>query len=97
MIFRVVCYSLEIVDYQEILIYEPAQILSVAVSRSDPDNEIDLWALCRDGGAEVRKGIYVAGTGHPLPAEMWSAKFIGTVVTPGQLVRHVWTGPVRHD
>lgn len=56
-----------------------------------------MWSLDNDGGP-FRIGIYIIGTGHTMPVELAVAfpapRFIGTVVTPSELVWHVFQGPV---
>jgi hypothetical protein len=83
---RVLRYPLNIVDRQDILCGYP--ILSVGVSREDPNGKIDMWALALDGADRVRTRIFITATGHPLPED--GLRFIGTVITPNQLVWHVW-------
>ncbi len=90
-IFRV---TIAVEDYQELKLTGPA--LSVAPVRTGASDYIDLWFEHRDHPYVF--GLYVMGTGHPVP---WNAqtrdmfRFIGTVVTPVGLIWHVFTGPVK--
>lgn len=91
-------YELGITDYQEISLpgeFWDTEFLSVAVSRTNPNNRIDLWSLVRegDGSPGHRVGVHVIGTGNPIPKELTDAferQFVGTVVTPIGLVWHVF-------
>lgn len=93
MTLRVLRYRLAITDEQTVIMPQPANVLSVAVSREDPNGLIDLWAIGGDGYRPVEVPIFVHGTGHPM-IDAPSA-FVGTVVTPNQLVWHVFRGANR--
>lgn len=94
---------IEVLDYQEIKLTGKA--LSVAPCRaSTVDNEFelsgffDLWSEHWDDKTPTTLGLYVCGTGHPVP---WRGvitrdlyRFLGTVVTP-YLVWHIYIGPVK--
>jgi len=102
MSFRVLRYPLDITDHQQVTIREPARIISVAQSRSDPFGSIDLWAIGGDDYRNKQVDIYIVGTGHPMPNGMaiysltGFSNFLGTVITPNELVWHVWEGQ-PHD
>lgn len=108
---RVIRHQIAITDYQVLVVPEPNELLSVAVSRTIPNHGIDLWSLDLEKGDRPRQvGIYVIGTGNPMPdilqtkeeagtgVELFGMtqwrKFIGTVVTPSGMVWHVFQGPV---
>lgn len=100
--------SLPVKDYQEIKLTGP--VISVAPDRGNSavggwgsSDVFDLWYehgtwTFVDDPPGISFGIYIFGTGHPLP---WTAhtrvnwQFIGTVVTPSGLVWHVFQGPVK--
>lgn len=84
---RILRYPLDIVDHQRILAGFP--ILSVAVSREEPNALIDMWAYTLDGDSSVPYDVFIVGTGNPIPASAAGAKFVGTVVTPNSRVWHV--------
>lgn len=99
-------HSLDITDYQEIVLPGRGEMLSVAQSRSFPSEQIDLWTLDFGTGDQHFAAIYVIGTGNPMPTELHGGdgnfnyagtwrKFLGTVVTPVGLVWHVFHGPAR--
>lgn len=85
-------YPIHIADMQTVLMHPPVQILSLAQSRSAPDGLIDVWAIGDDATTRVPVNVYIVGTGHPLPGAVFlpTAVRVGTVVTPSQLVWHVW-------
>jgi hypothetical protein len=74
------------------------------------NHAIDLWSLDHESGPSQTAGVYVIGTGNLMPVELqddkyrhydpgmpsrtWR-KFLGTVVTPNNLVWHVFGGPVQ--
>lgn len=93
MSFRVLRYPLDITDHQQVVIREPAQIISVAQSRDHPNSHIDLWAVGGDNYRDKQVDIYIVGTGHPMPEAQ--VIFLGTVVTPNELVWHIWEGRRR--
>lgn len=86
-------YPIHIVGMQTVLMHPPVRILSVGLSRSDPDGSIDVWAIGDDAVNPVPVNVYIVGTGHLLTKSVLSttAVFRGTIVTPSQLVWHVWT------
>ncbi len=114
---RILRHELEIADYQTILLPARGELLSVAMSRTHPNTLIDLWSLNRqegvgalvDAGTGRSAGVYVVGTGNPMPSALnddlftqhdpgippvtWR-RFLGTVVTPSTLVWHVFEGPL---
>lgn len=95
--------SVEVTDYQELDLTGPP--ISVAATRDGSSNIFDLWFEHMEGNRPAyepnyhgRYGIYVFGTGHPVPWTHYSRhawKFLGTVVTPSGLVWHVYLGPGR--
>jgi len=81
-------------DYQELKLTGPP--LSVAPDRGGNSDVYDLWF--EHNGLPKSWGIYVLGTGHPVPwnrITRYMYRFLGTVVTPMGLVWHVFTGPLR--
>lgn len=111
---RVIRHELEITDYQTLTMPGSGTTLSVARSRTRPDTAIDLWSLDYEDLGDsyaLPLGIYVIGTGNPMPIELQGAplaegeslpptrwrwhRFAGTVVTPSGLVWHVFQGPCR--
>jgi hypothetical protein len=89
MSLRVLRYQLDITDYQQVVMREPAKVVSVAQSRSNPNGVIDLWAIGGDEYQSRQVDIFIVGTGHPMPGFI---NFLGTVITPNGLVWHVWEG-----
>lgn len=82
---RILKYTLDIVDYQELTLSENSKILSVANQR---DN-IVLYALT-DELSTCTYAIIMHGTGHPAD-DVIGAQFIGTVsLYNGSLVFHVF-------
>ena len=80
--------------YQEIT---AGRIISVAPCRSGSSGAFDLWY---ENDSADTQGLYVFGTGHPTPWDGWTRhawNFIGTVVTPSDLVWHVYTGPIEGE
>lgn len=82
---RILKYTLDIVDYQELTLSENSKILSVANQR---DN-IVLYALT-DELTTCTYSIIMHGTGHPAD-DVIGAQFIGTVsLYNGALMFHVF-------
>lgn len=82
---RILKYTLDIVDYQELTLSENSKILSVANQR---DN-IVLYALT-DELTTCTYSIIMHGTGHPAD-DVIGAQFIGTVsLYNGSLMFHVF-------
>lgn len=82
---RILKYTLDIVDYQELTLSENSKILSVANQR---DN-IVLYALT-DELSTCTYSIIMHGTGHPAD-DVIGAQFIGTVsLYNGSLMFHVF-------
>lgn len=82
---RILKYTLNIVDYQELTLSENSKILSVANQR---DN-IVLYALTSES-TTCTYAIIMHGTGHPAN-DVIGAQFIGTVsLYNGSLVFHVF-------
>lgn len=123
---RIIRHELDIIDYQTVVLPADGDLLSVAQSRTAPNNRIDLWSHDFEYGEGWTKAIYIVGTGNPMPTELRDSrntkyrrderrfgggfvhdiyippdnpqpwrKFLGTVVTPCELVWHVFEGPVR--
>ena len=106
---RIIRNELIIDDYQTITLPASGKPLSVAQSRSAPNTLIDIWSYDFESGDPKSIGIYIVGTGHPMPSEIAMSAamggmgglipipppFLGTVVTPIGLVWHVFEGPVR--
>lgn len=92
--------ALNALDYQEIWISGP--IISVAADRGGSSSVFDMWLEHHDDINQIKVGIYVIGTGNPVPwneGQLGNRRtmygFIGTVVTPSNLVWHIYQGPVR--
>ena len=94
--------SVEVQDYQEIDLAGPP--ISVAADREYRSDRFDLWYEHYDetgpalAGGLWRQAVYVIGTGHPVPWTAWTRHafgFLGTIITPTDLVWHIYTGP-RH-
>jgi hypothetical protein len=87
-------YPVHIVGMQTILVHPPVRILSVGLSRSNP-NEVVMWGMGDDAAPPVPINVYIVGTGHIMPNAVLAGTsvFRGTVVTPNQMAWHVWTGP----
>jgi len=82
---RILKYTLDIVDYQELTLSENSKILSVANQR---DN-IVLYALT-DELTTCTYAIIMHGTGHPAD-DVVGTQFIGTVsLYNGSLMFHVF-------
>lgn len=68
---RVIRHALEITDYQAINLPTDGNLLSVAQSRTCPNTQIDLWALDHECGVPNQPaGIYIIGTGSPIPGDL---------------------------
>lgn len=63
---RIIRHQIEITDYQVIKMPR-GERLSVAASRTLPERDIDLWSLDMEDGSSDWSGIYVIGTGNPMP------------------------------
>ena len=72
-------------------------VLSVGVSRTRPDDVIDLWCRVPELAPNVEISIWIVGTGNPMPTVLHDerARFLGTVICPNKLVWHVFVGPNR--
>lgn len=82
---RILKYTLDIVDYQELTLSENSKILSVVNQR---DN-IVLYALTSEP-TTCTYSIIMHGTGHPAD-DVIGAQFIGTVsLYNGSLMFHVF-------
>lgn len=91
-IFR---YELNITDYQKVKLPSISTPLSVAASRTNPYEKIDFWAIVNDGDPRPDREheVFIAGTGFPVPAGInVTHKFVGTVISPNNLVWHVFVG-----
>lgn len=96
---RIIRHELDITHYQVVPLDGSGELLSVAQSRTEPNTLIDLWSIDQQRQVTLFVGVYIIGTGHPMPPELSDperfSKFLGTVVTPSGLVWHVFQGPVR--
>ena len=103
-------YFLKITDYQVITIPSGYQVLSAAPGRDTYKNPmlgradiqgIDLWIKVNDSPQTVGLGVYLVGTGFPLPTEKSGSyvglNFIDTCVMENGLVWHVHVGPVQNE
>lgn len=99
---RIVRYPLDIVDYQQLQPLWPGRVLSVAPGRDHMDftarQRIDMWCIddATGRGDELPPvlGVWVIGTGNPMPAGLVdddSHAFHGTCVMDNGLVWHVFT------
>lgn len=86
-------FELEITDYQEISLPSAHQLLSVAPSRYEIGQKIDLWALVKESHHNVLRPIVIVGTGNPIP-DLFPlvGSFLGTAVMRNGLVWHVFFG-----
>lgn len=86
-------YPLAIVDQQTVRLPFGAQILC-AQAQGD---SMCLWAMVNPHvGEDQDRDIRVHGTGHPLPDDATSYRYIGTVqLRSGSLVFHVFEAGVR--
>lgn len=97
---RIIRHPIHITDYQAVDLPAAGELLSVAASLTAPDYEIDLWSLDYERGDPRQVGVYVIGTGHPMPEQLRNVypdafrEFVGTVVTPSGLVWHLFQGPL---
>ena len=103
-------YYLKLTDYQTITIPSGYHVLSAAPGRDTYKNPmfgradiqgIDLWVKVSDSAQQVGLGIYLVGTGFPLPTtkdgNQQSLNFIDTCVMDNGLVWHVHVGPVQNE
>lgn len=106
-------YFLKITDYQTITIPSGYQVLSAKPGRDTyrhvsqiPGGNvsvqgIDLWVKVNDSAQQVGLGIYLIGTGNPLPTKKSGSyvglNFIDTCVMENKLVWHVFVGPVLNE
>jgi hypothetical protein len=89
---RILRFPLDVVDHQRLTILGLQTVVSVAPSRDDPTG-VDLWAICDEGAPTIRLDrldVWIIGTGHAMPPEASANTFVGTAVTPSQLVWHVF-------
>jgi hypothetical protein len=89
---RILRFPLDVVDHQRLTIPGLQCVLSVAASRTDPAG-VDLWATVDEQAPTIRLDhldVWIVGTGHPVPVEVDMHMFVDTVVTPSQLVWHVF-------
>ena len=83
---RILKYTLDIADYQELTLSENSKILSVANQR----DSIVLYALTNEELTTCTYSIIIHGTGHPAN-DVIGAQFIGTVsLHNGSLMFHVF-------
>ncbi|OHU48122.1 hypothetical protein [Mycobacteroides chelonae] len=67
---RIIRHALRVDDYQEVTLPNDGDLLSVAQSRTSPNCLIDLWSLDFEYGEGWTKGIYIVGTGNPMPEQL---------------------------
>jgi hypothetical protein len=80
-------YALSLGDFQTLQLCEGARPLHVA----EQHGHLCLWAVVDTNLAPASYLIRIAGTGHALPGDLESWKYIGTVHTlGGAFVWHVW-------
>lgn len=106
---RILRHQIGITDYQVIELPAKGQLLSVAMSRALPNMAIDLWSVDHEHGQPHEVAVYVIGTGNPMPNDLARELdppedslrlvyplqlFLGTVVTPNGLVRHIFQRPL---
>lgn len=85
-------YRIAITDYQTLEL-TTRLVLSVAQLPFIYERALDLWAIHDDALPKNKVGIYVIGTGHPMPD--CDLAFIDTVVMNSGLVWHVFIGEVK--
>lgn len=92
-IFR---YGLQVDDVQSISLPSSHSILSVAPGRHQTSHYgIDLWALTRPSHHDVKRSVFIFGTGNPIPENILThSDFVGTAVMDDGLVWHVFIGPL---
>lgn len=85
-------WPLAITDYQEITAPIIEQVLTVQMQNGVPC----LWAVVREPDVPPRSvpvaprlGVFVVGTGNPIPDEAEDANYVGTI-QQGPLVWHVF-------
>ncbi|MBF9523062.1 DUF7352 domain-containing protein [Mycobacteroides chelonae] len=67
---RIIRHNLDIADYQTVALPHDGDLLSVAQSRTDRTQLIDLWSLDFEYGQRWTKGIYIVGTGNSMPEQL---------------------------
>lgn len=67
---RIIRHQLTINDYQTVTLPFDGDLQSVAQSRTSPNDLIDLWSLDFEYGKGWTKGIYIVGTGNPMPEQL---------------------------
>lgn len=89
-------FPLEITDFQQIEVPENSSMLSVAFQDRHPTyplaggKQLCLWVQVDTDRPMRKRGIYVVGTGNPMPDVI--AQFIGTALDPRGFVWHVYAG-----
>lgn len=104
---RILRVEVEVTDFQVIELPNPARILSVAPARTGGER-IDVWFIDYEDQAVVKLrsakagrqatvdvGLWIVGTGNPMPPMLDNADFLGTCVMPSDLVWHVFAGSVK--
>lgn len=78
-------FPLDIADDQRLTMPQHAELLHVG----EQYGQVLLWArVIASGQRMVRREIIMRGTGQPI----WTQPYVGTVVTNGGLVWHVFDG-----
>lgn len=88
----------EVKDFQELML--SGKPISVAADRAGRSDMFDLWYENDPDNVPMTRGLHVFGTGHPLPWNRFTRVdyvFLGTVVTPADLVWHVYLGPAPRN
>jgi hypothetical protein len=69
---RIIRHTIAIHDYQIVELPNDGMPLSVALKRDPAEQEymLDLWTLDYEAGEPKTLGIYVVGTGNPMPDEL---------------------------
>lgn len=81
-----VIYKYRITDNMEMP--KDAQIIRVG----EQDGELVLWAIVTVGSSNVRRYIYVIGTGRETDFDLRAATYHGTVQQSNGLVWHIFEG-----
>jgi hypothetical protein len=83
-------YTALIVDDFEIDMPVGAQILHVDMQHGQPR----IWALVDPDAPKKARKFHLAGTGHPIDDKIAASKYVGTFMTPNQmLVFHLFEVP----
>ena len=83
---RIIRTELRFTDVQHVDL--TGEILSVAMSRTEPNQRFDMWSIDQEYEQPHKVEITVYGTGNAIRS---FSDFVGTVVTPCGLVWHVFS------